>query len=126
MYYLCISARFKQAESCLVLCNLVHLFLQISQTQKQCTVTVVHAIWVAASYKQEVPSNSYKSLVILFLACIDCNSLICTAKDANLILCGRSSFFSSTAVDALNLCTSFLQNKEEDCRKVNNLLKYIG
>jgi hypothetical protein len=40
--------------------------------------------------------------------------------------CAEAAASLAAAVDALNLCTSFLENKEEDCRKINNLLKYRG
>jgi hypothetical protein len=32
--------------------------------------------------------------------------------------CAEVAASLAAAVDALNLCTSFLQNKEEDCRKI--------
>jgi dihydroorotate dehydrogenase len=40
--------------------------------------------------------------------------------------CAEAAASLAAAADALNLYTSFLQNEEEDCRKINNLLKYIG
>jgi len=120
MHYLCISACFKQAEAGLVLCNLVHLFLQISHTQKHCTATVVHAIWVATSYKQEVLAIIINLWSFCFLLA-QIVTLSCAQLKMQISFCAEAA-----AADALNLCTSFLQNKEEDCRKINNLLKYVG
>ncbi len=125
MHYLCISARFKQAEAGLVLCNLVHLFLRISQTQKHCTATVVHAISVAASYKQEVLVIIINLWSLCFLRA-QMVTILCAQLKMQISFCAGAAASLAAAADALNLCTSFLQNKEEDCRKINNLLKYVG
>jgi hypothetical protein len=70
-------------------------------------------------------SNNYKSLVIWFLLA-QIVTLSCAELKMQISFCAKAAASLAAAADALNLCTSFLQIKEEDCRKINNLLKYIG
>jgi hypothetical protein len=123
MHYLCISARFKQAEAGLVLCNLVHLFLQISETQKHFVqLQLYNAIWVAASYKQEVLVIIINLWSFCFLLA-QIVTLSCAQLKMQISFCAEAAASLAAAADALNLCASLIQHKEEDCRKINNLLK---